>query len=51
MKFNLDDALWGQKYLKMMGFEQTVTAQEQDTGVVLNDNIDFTILFQSKKVN
>lgn len=30
---------------KMMGFEQTVTAQEQDTGVVLNDSIDFTILF------
>lgn len=30
---------------KMMGFGQTVTAQEQDTGVVLNDGIDFTILF------
>lgn len=29
----------------MMGFEQTVTAQEQDTGGVLNDSIDFTILF------
>lgn len=38
----------------MMGFEQTVTAQEQDTGVVLNDsvdytNVDYTILFHSKK--
>jgi len=36
---------------KMMGFEQTVTAQEQDTSIVLNDRFDFTILFQSKTVN
>lgn len=36
---------------KMMGFEQAATAQEQDPGVVLNEIIDFTILFQSRKVN
>lgn len=55
MKFNLDDAPWGQKYLKflfifiLMGFEQTVTAQEQDTGVVLNDSIDLLFCFSQKK--
>lgn len=33
----------------MVGFEQTVTAQKQDTGVVLNDSVNYTILFHSKK--
>lgn len=32
-----------------MGFGQAATAQEQDTGVVLHDSTDFTIVFQSKK--
>lgn len=34
---------------KMMGFEQTVAAQEQDTSVVLNDSIDLLSCFSQKK--
>lgn len=29
---------------KMMGYERAATAQEQDTSVVLNVSIDFTIV-------
>lgn len=36
---------------KMMVFEQTVTACKEDIGVALNDSINFSILFQSKKLN
>lgn len=34
---------------KMMGFKRTVTAREQDTGVVLNDGIDLLFSFSQEK--
>lgn len=50
IEFNLDHAPWGQKiFNKMMSFELTVSAQEHDVGIVLNDSTDLPFCFILKK--